>query len=889
LQTISQNVPIFIALITKVMDYNFINNIKNKSIGILLTIFVLFPFFVFSQQQKRLITNYFQAKSIQDFKMPDLIDFDIDNIDLSKSLGGEVIKIQQKFKSYPVYNAVGTAFIKDDKVSYFSESFIKNYKYATSNIASLSKEDALEKIAVVLRTNDILNYIILENSAPEPNHKKFAKQKLVFVEVNSNLRLAYQFFLYEQQSKNSWNILVDANTGEILNKDKLNLSCSFHPGAYGHDHSDGNFTECQEKMFTPKILAPDNASYNVFPLPIEAPTFGSRSVLTNPWNLMASPEGWHSDGSNHYTITRGNNVFAYTDTSNTNQPGFSPDGGANRNFNFPFSINGTPAFNQNAAITNLFYINNKVHDIFYQFGFTESARNFQQNNFGKGGVGNDYVVAEGQDSGEVNNANFTTPSDGNRPVMQMYLWSTSNRYFFYNAPLSAIPRVPQASPAQFGPQLNGTGVTGDIVLASVIDGCNALPSGSLSGKIGLIQRGGSSSCTFALKVKNAQNAGAIAAIIYNNAAAANFPSSMGGTDTTITIPSVLITNSEGEYIKTQLNNGVAVNVTLKSDPATAITPDGSFDNGIITHEYGHGISNRLTGNGYTCLLKSASKEQMGEGWSDFFALMLTNSPTDNATVPRSVGTYASGQSTSGAGLRPVKYSPDFSVNNYTYGRTNGMEIEEDSEIVPDVHRIGFVWATMLWDLHWQYAAKYGYSSDVTANTTNGSSRVLQLVTDALKLQACNPTFIDGRNAILSAEMLTTKGENRCMIWKTFAKRGLGLNASAGNKMNISDQVEDFSIPKDCSEGNANIPIDRSQVAIYPNPAKDEFFIYLKDFTIGNVHVQVYDMSGKLVLSEDRSSPDSRIPVSTKDFENGVYVVKLQGVGIDLTSKIIVKK
>ncbi len=873
------------------MNHHIINKIKIKSVEIALVLFILLPYFMFSQQQKRLITNYFQTRQIQDFKKADLTDFDVDNIDSSNSLGGEVIKIQQKFKGYPVYNAVGTALIKDDKIVYFSDSFVKNYDNSTSNIALLSKENALEKIADVLRNNVIKSYTILENSSPEPNHKKFAKQKLVFVEVNSNFKLAYQFFLHEPQSKNSWNILVDANTGDILNKDNLNLSCTFHPGVYGHDHSNEYFNKSSKNEFqSSDLLAPDNASYNVFPLPIEAPTFvGNRSVLTNPWNLTASPEGWHSDGSNHYTITRGNNVFAYADTSNSNQPGFSPDGGANRNFNFPFSINGTPASNQNAAITNLFYINNKVHDIFYQFGFTESARNFQQNNFGKGGAGNDYVIAEGQDSGDLNNANFTTPSDGNRPVMQMYLWSTVNRFFFYNSPLSAIPRVPQANPAQFGPQLSGTGVTGDVALASVIDGCTAFPSGSLAGKIGLIERGGSSQCTFALKVKNAQNAGAIAVIIYNNATAVNFPSSMGGTDPTITIPSVLITNSEGEYIKTQLNNGATVNVTLKSDSATAVTPDGSFDNGIITHEYGHGISNRLTGNGYTCLLKSQSKEQMGEGWSDFFALMLTNSPNDNANIPRSVGTYASGQSTNGAGLRPVKYSPDFSINNYTYGRTNGMEIEEDSQIVPDVHRIGFVWATMLWDLHWQYAAKYGYSSDVTSNMNSGSSRVLQLVTDALKLQACNPTFIDGRNAILSAEMLTTKGENRCMIWKTFAKRGLGLNASAGNKMNISDQIEDFSIPRDCTEGNSNIPVDRSQIAIYPNPAKDEFFIYLKDYTIGKVHVQVYDMSGKLVLSENRSSPDSRIPVSTKDFENGVYVVKLQGVGIDITSKIIVKK
>ncbi|WP_315055035.1 T9SS-dependent M36 family metallopeptidase [Chryseobacterium indoltheticum] len=850
---------------------------------------ILFPYSVFSQQQKRLINNYILATQAKDFKKSDLRDFEIDNIDTSESLKGEIVKIQQKFKGYPVYNALGTAIIKNDKIAYFSDSFVKNYNVSTSETATINKEKALENIAVTLGKEEIKNFQILDNSSSESGHKNFVRQRLMFVEVKNNLRLAYEFSFQEPHSTNYWNILIDANSGEIISKDNLNLSCNFHSDAYSGGSMISNiaeFSNLQKKSF---LKLADNASYNVFPLPIEAPTFGNRSIVSNPWILASSPEGWHSTGATNYTITRGNNVYAYEDTANKDQPGFSPDGGVNRNFDFPFSINGAPSFNQNAAITNLFYINNKVHDIFYQFGFTESARNFQQNNFGKGGVGNDYVVAESQDGKSLNNANFTTPSDGKNPLMQMYLWSTVNRFVFYNAPLSAVPRIPQASAAQFGSQLSGTGVTGDVVLASVIDGCSALPAGSLAGKIGLIERGGASGCTFALKVKNAKNAGAIAAIIYNNPTAANFPSSMGGTDATITIPSVLITNDEGEYIKTQLNNSLTVNITLKSDPSTAITPDGSFDNGIITHEYGHGISNRLTGNGYTCLLKSASKEQMGEGWSDFFALMLTNKPGDNANVARSVGTYASGQSTTEAGLRSAKYSPDFSINNYTYGKTNGMEIEEDGEIVPDVHSIGFIWTSMLWDLHWQYAAKYGYSSDVLANKNSGSAKVLQLVTDALKLQTCNPTFIDGRNAILNAEMLTTKGEDRCMIWKTFAKRGLGLNALAGNKMNISDQKEDFSIPKDCTEGNSNIAIDKSLISIYPNPAKDEFFIYLKDFTIGNLHLQIYDMSGKLIVSENRSSQDSRIPVSTKDFENGVYVVKLQGIGVDMSSRIIVKK
>lgn len=871
------------------MIHNFISNIKSGKVCILFVFLVFCPNSVFSQENKRLIQNYIFTTQIGDFKKADLTDFDIDNVDYSESLKGKVVKFQQKFKNFPVRNAVGTVLIKDQKIVYFSDSFIKDYRISTSDTPQIDKVSALKKIAEALDKKEITNFQIINSDSQETDHGKFAKQRLVFAALHSDLKLAYEFTLPEPDSHNHWNILVDANSGEIISKEKLNLSCSFHHDAYSHEiplKNVSNFTGT-DKYSTVKFA--DNASYNIFPLPIEAPTFGDRAIVTNPWILASSPEGWHSTGNTKYTITRGNNVYAYEDTANTNQPGYSPDGGVNRNFDFPFSVNGTPASNQNAAITNLFYVSNKVHDIFYKFGFTESARNFQQNNFGKGGEGNDYVIAEAQDGGDLNNANFTTLSEGNKPLMQMYLWSKVNRYFFYNAPLDAVNRIPQTSPAQFGPQLDGTGVTGNVALADIIDGCSPLIPNSLAGRIGLIERGGSSNCTFALKVKNAQNAGAIAAIIYNNASATNFPSSMGGTDPTITIPSVLISNTEGEYIKTQLNNGVAVNVTLKSDPATEVTPDGSFDNGIITHEYGHGISNRLTGNGYSCLSKYASKEQMGEGWSDFFALMLTNRPNANADVPRSVGSYASGQTANGAGLRAAKYSPDFSVNNFTYGDTNGMEFEEDGEIVPDVHSIGFIWASMLWDLHWKYAAKYGYSSDVTADTNSGSARVLQLVTDALKLQVCSPTFIDGRNAILSAEMLTTKGENRCMIWETFARRGLGLNALAGSKTDINDQTEDFSVPKDCTNGNANIPVDRSQVKIYPNPAKDGFYIYLKDYTIGNVHVQVYDMTGKLVLSENRFSPDSRIPVSTKDFENGVYVVKLQGLGIDITSKVIVKK
>ena len=197
---------------------------------------------------------------------------------------------------------------------------------------------------------------------------------------------------------------------------------------------------------------------------------------------------------------------------------------------------------------------------------------------------------------------------------------------------------------------------------------------------------------------------------------------------------------------------------------------------------------------------------------------------------------------------------------------------------------------MVWHLHWQYVAKCGYSSDVTANTTNGSSRVLQLVTDALKLQVCNPTFIDGRNAILQAELATTQGADRCMIWRTFAKRGLGVNASAGSKTNINDQVQDFTVPADCVLATDEVNgVKNTPISIYPNPAKNEFFINFPDKTFGKASVEIYDMSRKLVSSEDKISPDGKKAISTAKLINGTYMVKVKGIGIDAATKLLIKK
>ncbi|WP_228452163.1 T9SS-dependent M36 family metallopeptidase [Chryseobacterium sp. c4a] len=865
---------------------------KNKTLPILFAVFSVFPAIVFGQDNERLIKDYISQNKIKEYKKSDLNNIIIDNVDPSKSLNGNVVKFLQTYNGLPVYSSVGTVLIQNNKIVYYTDNFVKDYKESTGGNATIAAKDALQKIADHLGRDEVKSYHILGYAEEDAENGRAAKQRLVYAEDKGSLKLAYQFTFQDPKSPSYWDILINAKTGEIISESDLNLSCNFHDDAFSHGESmlaQSDFIGPVKMNAQPALLSPDNATYNVFPLPIESATFGSRSIVTNPWLLTSSPEGWHSDGTNHYTNTRGNNVFAYDDKANTNVPGVFADGGANRSFDFPFSINGTPDSNLNAAITNLFYINNKVHDIFYKFGFTETARNFQQNNFGLGGVGNDYVNAEAQDGGGTNNANFSSPADGSKPRMQMYLWSTVNRKFYYNAPVTAISRKPLVGTADFGSPLNAVGLTGDVKLSPVPDGCTALPAGSLLEKIGLVERG---TCSFVVKTKNLQDAGAVATIIYNNDANGDSLSNMTGVDPTVTIPTVLITKSEGNYIKGLLNANTTVNVTLKNDPATSMTPDGSFDNGIITHEYGHGISNRLTGAGSNCLNASVSMEQMGEGWSDFFALMLTNRPGDNASIPRGIGTYVMGQTPAELGIRPAQYSPDFGINNYTYGKTNGMVYTNaNGGLSLDVHSIGFVWATMLWDLHWKYVEKYGYSSDVLSSTPNGSTKVLQLVTDALKLQACNPSFIDGRNAILSADLATTNGEDKCMIWKVFAKRGLGVNASAGVKNNIYDQVESFDLPEECrSLATDEVKsVQENKISIYPNPARDEFFITFPSKTLGKVSVELYDMSGKMVSSEDKISPDAKKSISTSRLLDGTYIVKVKGLGFEASSKVMVRK
>jgi extracellular elastinolytic metalloproteinase len=136
--------------------------------------------------------------------------------------------------------------------------------------------------------------------------------------------------------------------------------------------------------------------------------------------LTPSPSGWNSDGFTTWESTQGNNVI-------TTISGVQSRSAPVLNFLFDWLPTEPPTSvkNQDAVRKHLFYLINAVHDIVYQYGFTESAGNFQQSNFGKGGLGNDRVIVNAQSTNGVNNARFSTPPDGQSGIMTLHLFTVT--------------------------------------------------------------------------------------------------------------------------------------------------------------------------------------------------------------------------------------------------------------------------------------------------------------------------------------------------------------------------------------------------------------------------------------------------------------------------------
>ncbi|THC87627.1 hypothetical protein EYZ11_012928 [Aspergillus tanneri] len=328
------------------------------------------------------------------------------------------------------------------------------------------------------------------------------------------------------------------------------------------------------------------ADYQVFKWGTNDPTEGERAIVSDPWDLTASPFSWISDGKTNYTTTRGNNGIAQSNPTGGSQylNNFRPNS-PQLKFTYPYSSTMSPPTSYiNASITQLFYTANTYHDLLYVLGFDEKAGNFQYNNANKGGQGSDYVILNAQDGSGTNNANFATPPDGQPGRMRMYTWTAS-----------------------------------------------------------------------------------------------------------------------------QPNR------------------DGSFEAGIVIHEYTHGLSNRLTGGPANAgCLNALESGGMGEGWGDFMATAIRLKSADTHSTDYSMGEWAANQQ---GGIRKYPYSTSLNTNPYTYESVNELN---------EVHSIGTVWATMLYEVLWALIDKHGKNDEPKPKfkdgvPTDGKYLSMKLVMDGMAL------------------------------------------------------------------------------------------------------------------------------------------------------------
>ena len=569
---------------------------------------------------------------------------------VSNTSGVHHIYIRQAINGIGVIGTESSIHLDPSGKVIASHNNFKNNIEATVRNASASISETQAISSVAQQMGYLINGLQLVDASKGNNQKSVYSKagiskseipvtSLYYYQEGIGTTRIWELSIQEINSSDWWNFRVDASTGQIIDKDNWTLSCNILGDHSLHSHNTSEkktlfYTVEEEPCYEEEAMMA--GTYNVYAIPVESPNHGGRTLVSNPDNPVASPYGWHDTNGvagAEFTNTRGNNANAYDDGDN---PGFSPSGGGSLIFDFPINTNYS-AGNQSesAAITNLFYWNNVIQDVMYVNGFDEASGNFQENNYGNGGVGGDSVNAEAQDGSGTCNANFGTPSDGGNPTMQMFV-------------------------------------------------CNSR--------------------------------------------------------------------------------------------------DGDLDNGVIVHEYGHGISNRLTGGpaASSCL---GNTEQMGEGWSDFLGLIMTIESGDTRTDSRGMGTWLIGEGANGPGIRTYPYSTDFAINPHTYD-------DIKTEVAP--HGVGSVWAAMLWELTWDLIDAYGFDPDIY-DGTGGNNIALQLVLEGMKLQPCSPGFIDGRDAILAADD-AFGGSFKCIIWESFAKRGLGYSATQGSTNSKTDGVEAFDLP-----------------------------------------------------------------------------------------------
>lgn len=702
----------------------------------------------------------------------DIRDFYIGSTHTSSTSGITYFYIQQRYQGIDIDGALATVGrSKDGAYQVFTNRWIKHI------------EEHIDGSPPAYDLSQITQRLGQREGIARRSQSKKIDAKPLWIKERDQLKFVIEVFLHDDNT--TWRIFSDVE-GNILERQNMAIKCTHN---HKHRHQSGwtsTSHQCVESM--PML----GDSYLVYPLGTASPSHAPQSVVTDPADNKASPFGWHdTDGADgpEFFDTRGNNVQVQEDTLARNFGGFRPSGGEDLSFLFTHDPNLGDESQVSGALTNLFYWININHDILYHHGFDTPAGNFQQNNYGNMGADGDPIIADALDGSGTNNAIFYPAPDGEENRLETFLWTGSifDTELILGDPANPLLRIP-AVQNQFSQasQLNGVGsVVG--LGTQVVDGtgstlaCDAgqiqSPS-QLNNRLAVVDRG---ECFFIVKAENVAQHGASAMIVIQNLPANPFP--MGGSNGTLTIPSVMISKSAGDELRQVLDANPSIPITLQLKPPD-ISRGASFDNAVITHEYAHGLTSRLTGGKQTitCLLNF---EQMSEGWSDYFALMFTtNWGSVGATDRLGIGTYLVGDAIEGPGIRVYPYTTDFAVNPLTY---------DDLPLLQIPHGIGELWAAILWDLTWTMIKQDGVTTDLY-NGVGGNTNALKLVIEALKIQPCSPGFVDGRDALLQAATNLGWEKYHYAIWSAFARRGLGESADQGRVDSPLDGVSSFDIP-----------------------------------------------------------------------------------------------
>jgi uncharacterized repeat protein (TIGR01451 family) len=572
--------------------------------------------------------------------------------------GLRTVAWQQEVDGIPVLDGLFVAHVtRREELVNVSSCFVKNPEAAATagtpnRAATLAQPPIPARQAIALAARNTGENLTENDLAPAGDaagpsrHQKFrgpglrgeATASLVWTPLDAGrMTLCWDVLVVPRSRGEGFRVIVDARTGEVWVRRCLT--------EYISDATYRVYPSDSPSPFSPGHSTPSTTQPPVVPRVL---------VVTNAFNTNASPNGWINDGVNE---TTGNNVDAHLDLNNDDFPDLPrPQGSPFRVFDFALDLTQPPSAYQNASVVQLFYVNNRVHDELYELGFTEAAGNFQVNNFGRGGLGNDAVQADAQDGGGFNNANMFTPPDGSPPRMQMYVFD---------------------------------GPTPDI--------------------------------------------------------------------------------------------------------------DGDFDVEIVIHEYIHGLSNRRVGGGVG--LSALQSRGMGEGWSDFYALAMLSEPGDDVDGNYAAGGYATFQffgliENYYFGIRRYPYSTDMTKNPLTFKDIDPSQASTHPGIpinpvigggsADEVHNQGEVWCVALWDARANLVRRLGQEV--------GNRLMLQLVTDGMNLSPANPNFVQARDAILQADIVNNGGANLNDLWKGFAKRGLGVNATSPSSSTTFGVVESFELP-----------------------------------------------------------------------------------------------